>query len=178
MFETIPVWVALVPITLVFLTMTLLLRYTATQVRGRAQLAGIAMMVLIYAATNIGPIASMIRLNNDYQRAVAGEEAVRLIPLLQLDTRLILTPWIPDQLLIGFVSLLPALIIFQLRLRTTFWFVFATVALGVEINEGWANMSGLTPPFRIDIHDVAWRARRHHRRAAITSDAHRSRPAS
>ena len=157
MFESIPVWVALVPITLVFLTMTLLLRYTATQVRGRAQLAGIAMMVLIYAATNIGPIASMIRLNNDYQRAVAGEEAVRLIPLLQLDTRLILTPWIPDQLLIGFVSLLPALIIFQLRLRTTFWFVFATVALGVEINEAWANMSGITPPFRIDIHDVALR---------------------
>ena len=157
MFESIPVWVALVPITLVFLTMTLLLRYTATQVRGRAQLAGIAMMVLIYAATNIGPIASVLRLNNDYQRAVAGEEAVRLIPLLQLDTRLILTPWIPDQLLIGFVSLLPALIIFQLRLRTTFWFVFATVALGVEINEAWANMSGITPPFRIDIHDVALR---------------------
>ncbi len=157
MLESIPVWVALVPITLVFLTMTLLLRYTATQVRGRAQLAGIAMMVLIYAATNIGPIASVLRLNNDYQRAVAGEEAVRLIPLLQLDTRLILTPWIPDQLLIGFVSLLPALIIFQLRLRTTFWFVFATVALGVEINEAWANMSGITPPFRIDIHDVALR---------------------
>ena len=157
MLESIPVWVALVPITLIFLTMTLLLRYTATQVRGRAQLAGIAMMVLIYAATNIGPIASVLRLNNDYQRAVAGEEAVRLIPLLQLDTRLILTPWIPDQLLIGFVSLLPALIIFQLRLRTTFWFVFATVALGVEINEAWANMSGITPPFRIDIHDVALR---------------------
>jgi hypothetical protein len=30
--------------------------------------------------------------------------------------------------------------------------------VGVEINEGWANMSGITPPFRIDIHDVALRA--------------------
>ena len=157
MFESIPVWVALVPIALVFLAMTLLLRYTATQVGGRAQKVGLAMMLLIYAATNIGPIAAALRLNNDYQRAIAGEEAVRLIPLLQLDTRLILTPWIPDQLLIGFVSLLPALIIFRLRLRTTFWFVFAAVALGVEINEAWANMSGITPPFRIDIHDVALR---------------------
>ena len=157
MLETIPVWVLLVPITLVFLAMALLLRYTATQVRGRAQVAGITMMVLIYAATNIGPIATVIRLGNDYQRAIPGEEAIRLIPLLQLDTRLILTPWIPDQLLIGFVSLLPALIIFQQRLRTTFWLVFAAVAVGVEINEGWANMSGITPPFRIDIHDVALR---------------------
>ena len=59
--------------------------------------------------------------------------------------------------LIGFISLLPALIILQLRLRTTFWIVFAAVAVGVEINEGWANMSGITPPFRIDIHDVALR---------------------
>jgi uncharacterized membrane protein len=65
MLETIPVWVLLVPITLVFLAMALLLRYTATQVRGRAQLAGITMMVLIYAATNIGPIATAIRLGND-----------------------------------------------------------------------------------------------------------------
>ena len=157
MLESVPVWVLLVPITLVFLAMALLLRYTATQVCGRAQLAGITMMVLIYAATNIGPIATAIRLGNDYQRAIPGEEAIRLIPLLQLDTRLILTPWIPDQLLIGFVSLLPVLIIFQQRLRTTFWIVFAAVAVGVEINEGWANMSGITPPFRIDIHDVALR---------------------
>ena len=56
MLETIPVWALLVPITLVFLAMALLLRYTATQVRGRAQVAGITMMLLIYAATNIGPM--------------------------------------------------------------------------------------------------------------------------
>jgi hypothetical protein len=157
MFESIPVWVLLVPITLIFLVMTLLVRYTATQTRGRAQKVGLAMMALIYAGTNIGPIASVIRLGNDYQRTVVGEEAIRLIPFLQLDTRLILSSWIPDQLLIGFVSLLPALIILRLRLRTAFWFVFTAVAVGVEINEGWANMSGITPPFRIDIHDVALR---------------------
>jgi hypothetical protein len=157
MFESIPTWVVLVPITFVFLVMTLLLRYTATRTRGRTQLAGLAGFLLIYAATNFGPIASMIRLGNDYQRVAEGDQVVRLIPFLQLDTRLILTPWIPDQLLIGFAAFLPAVVFFQLRLRTIFWIIFTVVALGVEINEGWANMSGLTPPFRIDIHDVALR---------------------
>jgi len=157
MFESIPAWVVLVPITFVFLVMTLLLRYTATRKRGRTQMAGLAGFLLIYATTNLGPIASMIRLGNDYQRVAEGDQVVRLIPFLQLDTRLILTPWIPDQILIGFTALLPAVIFFGLRLRTTFWLIFVVVALGVEINEGWANMSGLTPPFRIDIHDVALR---------------------
>ncbi|MBJ7360871.1 MAG: hypothetical protein JHD27_04490, partial [Chloroflexi bacterium] len=157
MFESIPAWVALLPITLVFLVMGVLLCYTTTRVRGLGQMGALAVFLLVYAATNIGPLASAIRLGNEYQRAVANEEVIRLIPFLQLDTRLILTPWIPDQLLIGFTAFLLVLIALQLRLRTTFWIVFFGVAVGVELNESWANMSGLTPPFRIDIHDVALR---------------------
>ena len=157
MFQSIPVWVVLVPIALIVYVMALLLQYTTTVRRRRAQVGGLVTFLLIYASTNVGPIAAAIRIGNDYQRAAQGEEAIRLIPFLQLDTRLILTPWIPDQLLIGFTAILPVLIFFQQRLRTTFWIVFAAVAVGVEINEGWANMSGITPPFRIDIHDVALR---------------------
>ena len=157
MFESIPTWVALLPFTLVFLVMGVLLCYTSTRMRGRGQLGALAVFLLFYAATNIGPLASVLRLGQDYHRAAINEEVVRLIPFLQLDTRLILTPWIPDQLLIGFTAFLPVLIALQLRLRTTFWIVFFGVAVGVELNESWANMSGLTPPFRIDIHDVALR---------------------
>ena len=147
----------LVPIALIVFVMSLLLQYTTTVRRRRAQVGGLITFLLIYASTNVGPIAAAIRVGNDYQRAAPGEEAIRLIPFLQLDTRLILTSWTLDQLLIGFTAVLPVLIIFQQRLRTTFWIVFAAVAVGVEINEGWANMSGITPPFRIDIHDVALR---------------------
>ena len=157
MFESIPVWAVLIPIASTVFTTLLLFRYTATVKRRRAQIAGLAAFLLIYAATNFGPIASALRIGSDYQRAVPGEAAIRLIPFLQLDTRLVLTSWIPDQLLIGFTAILPVVVILQLRLRTTFWLVFATVALGVEINEAWANMSGITPPFRIDVHDVALR---------------------
>jgi len=157
MLETIPVWIALVPITLVFFVMALLLRFTATRTDSRTQLAALAAFLIFYVATNVGPVAEAIRAGNDYQRAIPGEEVIRLIPFLQLDTRLILTSWIPDQLLIGFTTFLPALILLKLRLRTTFWIIFVAVALGVEINEGWANMSGIAPPFRIDIHDVALR---------------------
>ena len=157
MLESIPAWVALMPFTLVFLVMGVLLCYTTTRVRGRGQLVALAMFLLVYAATNIGPLASVLRLGNEYQRAAVNEEVIRLIPFLQLDTRLILTAWIPDQLLIGFTAFLPVLIALQLRLRTTFWIVFFGVAVGVELNESWANMSGITPPFRIDIHDVALR---------------------
>jgi hypothetical protein len=147
----------LVPIALIVLIMALILQYTTTVRRRRAQVGGLITFLLIYASTNVGPIAAAIRVGNDYQRAAPGEEVIRLIPLLQLDTRLILTSWTLDQLLIGFTAVLPVLIIFQQGLRTTFWIVFAAVAVGVEINEGWANMSGITPPFRIDIHDVALR---------------------
>jgi len=157
MFQSIPVWMVLVPIALIVLAMSLLLRYTTTVRRRRAQVGGLVTFLLIYAATNVGPIAAAIRIGNEYQRAAPGDEAIRLIPILQLDTRLVLTSWTLDQLLIGFTAVLPVLIIFQQRLRTTFWIVFAAVAVGVEINEGWANMSGITPPFRIDIHDVALR---------------------
>ena len=148
----------LVPIALIVLIMALVLQYTTTVRRRRAQVGGLITFLLIYASTNVGPIAAAIRVGNDYQRAAPGDEALRLIPFLQLDTRLILTSWTLDQLLIGFTAVLPVLIIFQQRLRTTFWIVFAAVVVGVEINEGWANMSGITPPFRIDIHDVALRA--------------------
>jgi len=157
MFESIPAWAEILPFTLVFFIMALLFRFTATRTRRRTQLAALAAFLMFYAATNVGPIAEALRAGNDYQRAIPGEEVIRLIPFLQLNTRLILTPWIPDQLLIGFTAFLPALILIKLRLRTTFWIVFVAVALGVEINEGWANMSGITPPFRIDIHDVALR---------------------
>ena len=94
----------------------------------------------------------------DYKRAEFGTDVVRLIPILQFDPNLLTTSWLPDQISMGAIDLLLLSVVLSINLRVAaFWSVLA-FGVGIEVNQAWANMSGITPPFRIDIHDVAARA--------------------
>lgn len=94
----------------------------------------------------------------DYKRAELGTDVVRLIPLVQFDANLLTTSWLPEQITMAAVDLLLLAIILPLSLRQVALWSTLIFGIGIEANQAWANMSGITPSFRIDIHDVAARA--------------------
>ena len=111
------------------------------------RIAAVAFLMFIQLSANNTAVA-------DYKRVALGTDVVRLIPILQFDPNLLTTTWLPDQLSMAAVDLLLLYIVVPLNLRqVTFWAALF-FGLGIEINQAWANMSGITPPFRIDIHDV------------------------
>ena len=148
--ETISVWMVLVPIAALLTPFVLPPRFAELRDRQEVRLAAAAGLVAVLYITNTFSVAG-------YTRAAMGTEAIRLIPLLQFDSTLLATTWIPDQLMIGTTYMLFMSVIFSRNLRNAFWATFVLFGVGIECNQALANMSGITPPFRIDIHDIAIR---------------------
>ena len=148
--ETISVWMVLVPIAALLTPFVLPPRFAELRDRQEVRLAAAAGLVAVLYITNTFSVAG-------YTRAAMGTEAIRLIPLLQFDSTLLATTWIPDQLMIGATYMLFMSVIFSRNLRNASLYAFVLFGIGIESNQALANMSGITPPFRIDIHDIAIR---------------------
>jgi len=149
--ESLAAWMVLVPIAALLTPFVVLPRFAALRDRQEVRVAGAIGIVAVLFIVNSAPVTS-------YTRTAVGGETIRLIPLLQFDSALLATTWAPDQLLIGFTDLLLMAVIFSRNLRNAFWYSFVLFGIGIEINQALANMSGITPPFRIDIHDIGIRA--------------------
>ena len=113
--------------------------------------AALAFLIFVQVVVNNGVVA-------DYKRVALGADVVRLIPLLQFDSNLLTTTWLPDQLSMAAVDFLLLTIIFPLNIRQIALWAALFFGVGIEVNQAWANMSGITPPFRIDIHDAMVRS--------------------
>jgi hypothetical protein len=148
--ETLSVWMVLVPIAALLTPFVVLPRFVELRDRQNVRVAAAAGLVAVLYITNTFSVA-------DYTRAAVGGEVIRLIPLLQFDSGLLATTWIPDQLMIGETYMLLMSVIFSRNLRNAFWATFVLFGIGIESNQALANMSGITPPFRIDAHDIAIR---------------------
>ena len=148
--EPLSAWMVLVPIAALLTPFVVLPRFAELRDRQNVRLAAAVGLVAVLYISNTFSVAS-------YTRAAMGTEAIRLIPLLQFDSTLLATSWIPDQLMIGVTYMLFMSVIFSRNLRNAFWATFALFGVGIESNQVLANMSGITPPFRIDIHDIAIR---------------------
>ena len=145
------VWMVLLPLVVLLGTIHVLPMQLALKHVQRARAAGAASVAAGIILTNLLPQA-------EYQRvSVEAPEAVRLLPILQFDPALLATTWLPDQLLVGAAFALAAGLFLPLRPRAA-----SLIAIGacvaLEVAQAWANAAGLTPPFRIDIHDVLLRA--------------------
>jgi hypothetical protein len=148
--ETLAVWMVLLPIAALLTPFVVLPRFAELRDRQEVRLAAAVGLVAVLYTSNTFSVAG-------YTRAAMGTEAIRLIPLLQFDSTLLATTWIPDQLMIGVTYMLFMSAIFSRNLRNAFWATFVLFGVGIESNQALANMSGITPPFRIDIHDIAMR---------------------
>lgn len=149
--ETLSVWMVLLPLVLLLGAVEALPRQFAMQHVRRARFISIASSAAGIVLTNLLPQAA-------YQRiSVAAPDAIRLVPVAQFDWNLLSSTWLPDQLLVGAAFSLAIGLFFPIAPRTTALIALATSA-GLELTQAWANMAGLTPPFRIDIHDVLIRA--------------------
>jgi hypothetical protein len=148
--EPLSVWMVLVPIAVLLTPFVVLPRFVELRDRQNVRIAGAAGLVAVLYVTSTFSVA-------DYTRAAVGEDVIRLIPLLQFHSALLATSWIPDQLMIGATYMLFMSVIFSRNLRNAFWATFVLFGIGIESNQALANMSGITPPFRIDIHDIAIR---------------------
>ena len=113
--------------------------------------AALAFLLFVQVVVNNGVVA-------DYKRVALGTDVVRLIPILQFDSNLLTTTWLPDQLSMAAVDFLLLTIIFPINLRQLALWAVLVFGIGIEVNQAWANMSGITPPFRIDIHDAMVRS--------------------
>lgn len=148
---TLAVWILLVPIAALLTPFVVLPRFVALRDRQEVRIAAAGGLMAVLYVTNAFSVTG-------YTRAAVGGEAIRLIPLLQFDSALLATTWIPDQLLIGVTSMLFMSVVFSRNLRNASLYTLVLIGVGIELNQALANMSGITPPFRIDIHDVAMRA--------------------
>jgi len=148
--EMLAVWMVLLPIAALLTPFVVLPRFAALRDRQEVRLAAAGGLIAVLYVTNAFSVAG-------YTRTAVGGEVIRLIPLLQFDSALLATTWIPDQLMIGATSMLFMSVIFSRNLRNAFLYAFVLFGVGIESNQALANMSGITPPFRIDIHDVAMR---------------------
>jgi len=111
------------------------------------RIAAIALLIVVEVTANNS-------IGADYKRVSAGTDVVRLIPIIQFEPGLLATSWLPDQISMGALDLLAIALAFGISLRQlTLWAVLI-FAIGIEANQAWANMSGITPPFRIDVHDA------------------------
>ncbi len=115
------------------------------------RVAAFALLAVVQLTTNNAIIV-------DYKRVELGTEIVRLIPILQFDPNLLTTSWLPDQLSMAAVDMLLLSIALPFNIRQVALWAVLAFGIGIEVNQAWANMSGITPPFRIDIHDVIVRS--------------------
>ena len=113
--------------------------------------AALAFLIFVQVVVNNGVVS-------DYKRAALGTDVVRLIPIVQFDSNLLTTTWLPDQLSMAAVDFLLLTIIFPLSIRQIALWAALFFGVGIEVNQAWANISGITPPFRIDIHDAMVRS--------------------
>ena len=148
--EMLAVWMVLPPIAALLTPFVVLPRFVALRDRQEVRIAAAGGLMAVLYITNAFSVTG-------YTRAAVGGEVIRLIPLLQFDSALLATTWVPDQLLIGVTSMLFMSVVFSRNLRNAFWVTFVLFGVGIEWNQALANMSGITPPFRIDAHDIAMR---------------------
>ena len=140
----------LVPIAALLTPFVVLPRFAELRDRQNVRVTAAVGLVAVLYITSTFSVA-------DYTRAAVGEDVIRLIPLLQFDNALLATTWIPDQLMIGATYMLIMSVIFSRNLRNASLYTFVLFGVGIESNQVLANMSGITPPFRIDAHDIAIR---------------------
>lgn len=96
--------------------------------------------------------------NSEWARAPLGTDVIRLIPLVQFDSALLQTAWLPMQILIGGTTYFLATLALYGDARRALIAVIGIMALGLEASQAAANLlSGLVPPYRIDIHDILTR---------------------
>ena len=97
--------------------------------------------------------------NSEWARAPLGTEAIRLIPIVQFDPALLKTAWLPMQILIGGATYFLATLALFGDARRALIAVIGIMAIGLELSQAATNfLSGTTPPYRVDIHDVLTRA--------------------
>jgi len=97
--------------------------------------------------------------NSEWARAPLGTDVIRLIPLVQFDPALLNTAWLPMQILIGGTTFLLATLALYGDARRALIAVIGIMAIGLEVSQAAANaLSGLIPPYRVDIHDILTRA--------------------
>ena len=97
--------------------------------------------------------------NSEWARAPLGTDVVRLIPLVQFDSALLKTAWLPMQILIGGATYLLAALALYGDARRALIAVIGIMAIGLELSQAAANvLSSPMPPYRVDIHDVLTRA--------------------
>ena len=97
--------------------------------------------------------------NSSWARAPIGTDAVRLIPFVQFDSALLQTGWLPMQLLIGGSTYFLAVLALYGDARRALVAVVGIMAVGLELSQAGANLLGnVTPPYRVDVHDVLTRA--------------------
>ena len=97
--------------------------------------------------------------NSEWARAPLGTDVVRLIPLVQFDSALLKTAWLPMQILIGGATYLLAVLALYGDARRALIAVIGIMAIGLELSQAAANvLSSPMPPYRVDIHDVLTRA--------------------
>jgi len=97
--------------------------------------------------------------NSEWARAPLGTDVIRLIPLVQFDPALLSTAWLPMQMLIGGTTYFLATLALYGDARRALFAVIGIMALGLEVSQAAANtLSGLIPPYRVDIHDILSRA--------------------
>ena len=97
--------------------------------------------------------------NSEWARAPLGTDVIRLIPLVQFDPALLKTAWLPMQILIGGATYLLATLVLYGDARRALIAVIGIMAVGLEVSQAAANaLSGLIPPYRVDIHDILTRA--------------------
>ena len=96
--------------------------------------------------------------NSEWARAPLGTDVIRLIPLVQFDSALLQTAWLPMQILIGGTTYFLATLALYGDARRALIAVIGIMALGLEVSQAAANLlSGLIPPYRVDIHDILTR---------------------
>ena len=97
--------------------------------------------------------------NSEWARAPLGTDVVRLIPFIQFDPALLKTAWLPMQILIGGTTYFLATLALYGDARRALIAVIGIMAIGLEVSQSAANLlSGLIPPYRVDIHDILTRA--------------------
>ena len=96
--------------------------------------------------------------NSEWARAPLGTDVIRLIPLVQFDSALLQTAWLPMQILIGGTTCFLATLALYGDARRALIAVIGIMALGLEVSQATANLlSGLVPPYRVDIPDILTR---------------------
>ena len=96
--------------------------------------------------------------NSEWARAPLGTDVVRLIPFIQFDPALLKTAWLPMQVLIGGTTYFLATLALYGDARRALFAVIGIMALGLEVSQAATNLlSGLIPPYRVDIHDILTR---------------------